>query len=68
MDNYNDFRSSLQNNANAEFRLYETLNHCFVAGQEQSRPAEYTNPGNVEYEVIRDISQWVNEGDMTTPI
>ncbi|KUL85119.1 hypothetical protein ZTR_08318 [Talaromyces verruculosus] len=68
LENYNELQSSLQSNANAEFRLYETLNHCFVSGQGPSRPAEYTDPGNVDYEVIKDISQWIKEGDMTTPI
>lgn len=67
VDNYNELQSSLRKDANAEFRLYETLNHCFVTGQGLSRPAEYTDPGNVEYEVIQDIGQWVNEGSMTTP-
>lgn len=67
VDNYNEFQSSLQNSVNAQFRLYETLNHCFVTGQGPSRPAEYSDPGNVEYEVIQDISQGVNEGSMTIP-
>lgn len=68
VDNYNELRSSLQGKANVESRLYESLNHCFVTGQGPSRPAEYTDPGNVEYEVIQDISQWVKEGIMTTSI
>ncbi|KAI7972382.1 hypothetical protein EIK77_008845 [Talaromyces pinophilus] len=68
VDNYNELQSSLQSNAHTAFRLYESLNHCFVSGQGPSRPAEYTDPGNVEYEVIQDISQWVKEGDMATPI
>jgi pimeloyl-ACP methyl ester carboxylesterase len=66
VNNYDSLRSNLQGKANAEFRLYETLNHCFVTGQGPSRPAEYTNPGNVEYEVIQNISLWVKEGNMTT--
>lgn len=68
VDNYNELQASLRNNANAKFHLYETLNHCFVTGKGPPRPAEYTDPGNVEYEVVQDISQWVNGGTMTTPI
>lgn len=65
IDNFDNLRSSLQGKANAEFRLYESLNHCFVAGQDPSRPAEYNCPGNVEYDVIQDISQWVREGRLS---
>jgi uncharacterized protein len=59
VDDCKSLHASLEGNKNAEFRLYDSLNHCFVTGNGPSGPAEYNLPGNVEWEVVQDISEWV---------
>lgn len=38
---------------------YPTLNHLFLAGSGAPNPTEYTSPGRVDGQVIKDIAQFV---------
>lgn len=58
---YDGWRKGLSAKRNVRFRLYPNLNHLFMEGQGRSTPAEYERPGYVSEQVIRDISQWVQE-------
>ncbi|KAL2858514.1 Alpha/Beta hydrolase protein [Aspergillus pseudoustus] len=58
-DDYQQWQAALEGKGNVQFRLYQRLNHLFIAGDGPSTPLEYMVPGNVDEEVIRDISTWV---------
>lgn len=48
-----------KNIGNFEFEMYENLNHLFVSGQGTPSPLEYEDPGNVDVQVINDITHWM---------
>ncbi|MDH5021612.1 alpha/beta hydrolase [Halobacterium rubrum] len=43
----------------ARTRLYDDLNHLFVAGAGDPGPAEYVQPGNVAEAVVNDLAGWL---------
>ena len=43
----------------AEYRLYDSLNHLFMAGEGTPGPAEYMNQSKVSKDVIDDIADWI---------
>ncbi len=49
-------------NTDAVFKFYPKLNHFFVTGEGKSTIAEYNKSGNVEKQVIDDISDWILQG------
>ncbi len=59
---YRGWRDALAGHANATFKLYPTLNHLFMTGSGPSTPAEYSAPGHVDLQVVRDIAEWVKGG------
>jgi fermentation-respiration switch protein FrsA (DUF1100 family) len=61
MDDYSMWFSSLKDKSNADFHVYEKLNHLFISGEGPSTPLEYATPGNVDESVIRDLSAWILE-------
>ncbi|QUH26234.1 alpha/beta fold hydrolase [Serpentinicella alkaliphila] len=61
MDELNMWKNTLEGRNNVEFKLYSNLNHLFIAGEGQSNPAEYEIPGNVDEQVIKDISRWIKD-------
>ena len=44
---------------NVEFKTYINLSHFFIDGIGKSLPSEYNKSGNVDIEVINDISKWI---------
>ena len=56
---FNMWKEGLKGKANAEFRIYPSLNHFFIAGEGKSTPKEYGEVGNVDEKVINDIVNWV---------
>ena len=40
-------------------KLYQKLNHLFIAGEGMSAPREYNVEGHVDAEVVSDIARWV---------
>ena len=53
------WRDALGSRPDVTFRSYPALNHLFIAGNGPSLPAEYTVPGHVEEDVVRDIAAWI---------
>jgi dienelactone hydrolase len=56
---FDKWKAALDGHANAECKLYPSLNHLFLAGTGKSLPAEYSVPGHVLVDVIDDIATFV---------
>jgi dipeptidyl aminopeptidase/acylaminoacyl peptidase len=56
---YARWQSALAGSRTATFHLYPGLNHLFITGTGPASPAEYSTPGHVAEDVIRDIVAWV---------
>ncbi|KAL5341758.1 alpha/beta-hydrolase [Aspergillus crustosus] len=61
MGDYAKLRGSLCDHPDVEFKVFDRLNHCFVAGEGVPNPAEYHVPGNVSLDVIEAVSPWVDK-------
>jgi fermentation-respiration switch protein FrsA (DUF1100 family) len=61
-DDYVEWGAALEGKENAEFHLYKGLNHGFIKGEGPSTAIEYDLPGNVDEDVVRDISGWIQLG------
>jgi dipeptidyl aminopeptidase/acylaminoacyl peptidase len=57
---FNSWKQALENNSNLSFKLFDNLNHLFMAGKNKSTPAEYTVPGHVDNKVIVHINDLIN--------
>jgi dienelactone hydrolase len=53
------WKTALEARKGVTFRLYEKLNHLFIAGEGVSSPDEYGKPGHVDGAVIRDVAEWI---------
>lgn len=53
------WQSALSGKPNAVLKLYPSLNHLFITGDQPSTPAEYNVEGHVSGDVISDIAQWI---------
>jgi dienelactone hydrolase len=60
MADFEGWRKALSSRGNVEFKLYPTLNHLFIEGEEKSPPAEYAAAGHVSETVVDDIAAWIN--------
>ncbi|MDQ3071322.1 MAG: alpha/beta fold hydrolase [Acidobacteriota bacterium] len=56
---YERWKTSLAGRAGVTFKSYPALNHLFIAGTGRSVPLEYSLPGHVAEEVVRDIADWI---------
>ncbi|MCW5552402.1 MAG: alpha/beta fold hydrolase [Verrucomicrobiae bacterium] len=54
------WRAVLPGRKDVTFKTYPKLHHLFIAGEGPSTPAEYTIPGFVDEEVIRDVTEWIS--------
>ena len=59
MDEFARWKSALGTRPEVTFHSYPALNHLFMAGTGKITPAEYSVPGHVADEVIRDIADYV---------
>jgi dienelactone hydrolase len=59
MAEFEKWKTALAGRTNVTFRSYPALNHLFIAGTGKSLPAEYTTPGHVADDVVRDIAAWI---------
>jgi dienelactone hydrolase len=59
MKDFGIWKSALSSRGNATFHSYPVLNHLLMAGDEQSNPAEYRKPGNVDGVVVDDIAAFL---------
>ncbi len=53
------WKKQLAGKENITLKLYEPLNHLFIAGEGPSTPAEYEQPGHVDERVVADIADWI---------
>lgn len=53
------WKRGLAGKKNATLRVFDGLNHLFVAGEGPSRPAEYEKTGHVDAAVVTAIADWV---------
>ena len=58
---FEKWKAALGSRPNATLRLYPALNHLFQPGEGKSLPAEYSVPGHVPVDVIRDIAEFVQK-------
>ncbi|WP_227980546.1 alpha/beta fold hydrolase [Nocardia spumae] len=61
-DDLSGWREGLGDRADVDIRVYEAVNHMFVAGTGRSTPAEYQAPGHVDGTVVADIAEWLSRG------
>jgi dienelactone hydrolase len=59
MTDFNLWKQNLSNKPKNQFISYPTLNHLFMKGEGKSTPSEYDKQGNVDFQIISDISNWV---------
>jgi uncharacterized protein len=53
------WRAALAGRDGVTVREYPALNHLLLAGSGPSKPAEYSQPGHVAPEVVKDLAAWV---------
>src|SRR5262249_3260937 len=58
-DDFAGWQKAVSGQKNVTFKLYPTLNHCFIAGTGKSTPGEYDRPGHVDDAVIDDLARFV---------
>jgi len=58
-DDYMIWNESLNQKIKVSFKTYELLNHLFISGQGTPTNTEYMTEGHVDYDVLEDISQWI---------
>lgn len=54
------WRAVLAGRRDVTFKTYPKLHHFFIVGEGPSTPAEYTIPGFVDEEVVRDVAEWIS--------
>lgn len=59
MEDFAGWKKALGSQENVTFVSYRGLNHLFMQGEGKSKPAEYSQPGNVAKVVIEDIVKWM---------
>lgn len=58
---FGEWKKALAKNPQAQFKLYEDLNHLFIVGKGKSTPDEYMQPNFVSEQVINDIALWIKK-------
>ncbi|MGD8374882.1 MAG: alpha/beta fold hydrolase [Acidobacteriota bacterium] len=58
-EDYDAWRRALDDRPDVRFRVFEDLNHLFLAGVGPSRPEEYEQAGHVAKAVIDEIAVWI---------
>jgi len=59
MQDFEGWKKGLIDRDNVTFKSYPKLNHLFITGEGKAVPEEYMQPGQVDGEVIKDISDWI---------
>ncbi len=59
MEDYAGWQKGLEGREGATLRSYPDLNHLFMAGEGESTPDEYDQPGHVADVVIDHIVRWI---------
>lgn len=58
-EDYDAWRRALDDRPDVRFRVFDDLNHLFLAGVGPSRPEEYEQTGHVAKAVIDEIAAWI---------
>lgn len=56
---FNLWKKALGARKNVTFKLYDKLNHLFIAGTGPPSSAEYTKAGHVDVQVVEDLAAWI---------
>jgi len=59
-DDFPAWQQAFADNANVTLTAYPLLNHLFIAGNGPPTHTEYNQPGNVDEQVVMDITNWVD--------
>lgn len=59
MDDFHGWEAGLSGRADVRMRVFQSLNHLFMAGEGTPTPAEYQFPGHLAPEVIEEITAWI---------
>jgi uncharacterized protein len=59
MKDFARWQAALGGRKNATLKSYPKLNHLFAAGEGRSTPAEYSQPGHVDAELVTDLVKWI---------
>lgn len=53
------WKAALKSHSDAQFTIYQELNHVMLRGEGKSLPNEYLEQGNVSFTLTKDIANWV---------
>ncbi|MES2566002.1 MAG: DUF3887 domain-containing protein [Bacteroidota bacterium] len=59
MTDFSLWKQNLGTNPKNKFISYSSLNHMLMKGEGKSVPAEYEKQGNVDEQIIKDITEWI---------
>lgn len=59
IQDFNMWKSTLEKNKNASFKLYPDLNHLLSSQKEKGNGSQYRVPANVNLDLINDIAIWI---------
>lgn len=59
MTDFNLWKQNLSDNPKNQFISYPALNHMLMKGEGKSIPSEYEKQGNVDEQIILDITKWI---------
>ncbi|MCD6018220.1 MAG: hypothetical protein K0S53_1341 [Bacteroidetes bacterium] len=59
MADFNLWKQNLEGDPKNQFISYPSLNHMLMKGEGKSVPAEYEKQGNVDEQIILDITKWI---------
>lgn len=58
---FEGWKRGLAGKKNATFRVFDSLNHLFQAGEGPSKPAEYERGGHVDAGVVEALAVWIEK-------
>jgi dienelactone hydrolase len=56
---FDRWKEALGAQSRVTFKLYPKVNHLFIAGEGNSTPDEYEEPGHVAETVVVDVAEWI---------
>lgn len=60
-EDFKGWKKALKGDGNRTFKVYKDLNHLFIESpaKKLSTPNEYDKEGNVDFEFVQDVANWV---------
>jgi uncharacterized protein len=59
MKDFEIWKQNLSSQPKNQFKSYPTLNHLLIKGEGKSLPSEYDQQGNVDEQVVLDLTKWI---------